>query len=302
MPENAPELAYPGETWKHWQLHRDVREALQALPSSFASELNVSGVMATDIFTLNSAFGAMIEEQVVDSLNRARLAWDPDGTYSLYSFTRQAQRFPDVLLKKPGSDDDIVFGIELKGWYLLSKEGEPSFRFTTTPCACATADLVVVVPWVLSNIISGIPRVFSPYIVPARYAAEYRNYHWEHLRESEDEKEIVLASGATPYPKKADPTADVPSSDNGGNFGRFARTGLMDDYKKNLMDQLLRGIPARYWLAFFKAFQDQSSEEKVTKRLEGLVKQVRQSLESSDDSRLAAILRLIEDLKAVVLG
>ena len=38
-------------------------------------------------------------------------------------------------------------GIELKGWYVLAKEKEPSFRYKVTPAVCAPADLLVVVPW-----------------------------------------------------------------------------------------------------------------------------------------------------------
>ena len=41
---------------------------------------------------------------------------------------------------------NILLGIELKGWHLLAKETEPSFRFLATPQACARADLFVVYP------------------------------------------------------------------------------------------------------------------------------------------------------------
>lgn len=302
MTELAPKRQLPDARWEHFQLYDDIKETLQALPSSFTSEMQVTGVMATDIFTLNSAFGAMIEEQVVESLNRARQTWDPNGDYSLYPFVRQAQRFPDVLLKRPGSNEDIILGIELKGWYLLSKEGEPSFRFMTTPAACAPADLVVVVPWVLSNIISGEPKVFPPYIESAKYAAEYRNYYWQNIRQSKYDRRIVLAENASPYPTKTDKISDVAAVDGGGNFGRFARTGLMDDYQSALMDQPLRGIPAKYWLRFFKAFQDQSSQEKISSALDALVGQVSAELEKEEKNpQLEVALRLIEDLKALIL-
>ncbi len=106
-----------------------------------------------------------------------RPIWDPDGTYSLYVFVRQGQVFPDVLLRKRDNGHDTILGIELKGWYLLAKEAEPSFRFCVTEMACAVQDLVVVVPWALSNVLSGSPTVFTPYVENARYAAAYRNYH-----------------------------------------------------------------------------------------------------------------------------
>lgn len=95
-----------------------------------------------------------------------------------YSFERQAQTFPDVrLVSVGGSEIDIALGIELKGWYLLAKEGMPSLRLTVNPAACAPHDLVAVVPWYLSNVLSGVPTVLMPWIHRAGSAAEHRN-HW----------------------------------------------------------------------------------------------------------------------------
>ena len=144
---------------EHYQLYRDVREAISSLPIYFRTETHISGIMATDLHTLNTVLGATIEQQVVHTLNLIRNTWDPDENYALYSFVRQAQTFPDVLLRRT-STDDIILGIELKGWYLLAKEAEPSFRFQTTAAACARRDLIVVVPWVLGNVISGSPVLF----------------------------------------------------------------------------------------------------------------------------------------------
>lgn len=75
----------------------------------------------------------------------------------------------------------------MKGWYLLAKEGEPSFRFRITSAACAKQDLIVIVPCVLDNVISGSPILYEPFIESARYAAEYRNYHWQHLRGTDED-------------------------------------------------------------------------------------------------------------------
>ncbi len=53
-------------------------------------------------------------------------------------------------------DNGIVplMGIELKGWYLLSREQAPTYRFTVTREACNPWDLLAVVPWVLSNVLA----------------------------------------------------------------------------------------------------------------------------------------------------
>lgn len=139
--------------------------ALYALPPQFESDLNISGVRATDLFTFNASLGATIEEQVVDALNALRTStWDQDEQYAQYRFVRQPQTFPDVVLRAaaPGVTPEILFGIELKGWYVLAKEREPSFRYRVTPAVCAPDDFLAVFPWALSRVVSGSPQLFHP--------------------------------------------------------------------------------------------------------------------------------------------
>ena len=227
----APLPQPPPEDWEHRELYDAVMKALYALPSYFKTSLNITGVLATDLFTFNTSLGATIETQVVSALNEIRSAWDPKRNYSLYSFVRQSQRFPDVILKAASDDvkPPILMGIELKGWYALAKEKEASFRYRITPACCAPADLLVVYPWVLTNVLSGSPQLFQPYVVPARFAAEYRNYWWQHIKDGGERNKIRLSSVDHFYPQKAELSSDVPEHDDGGNFGRFARTGLMDE-------------------------------------------------------------------------
>ena len=158
----------PDVAWPHFQVYRRVIEAIYAIPAHFSSRTVIEGVPATDLQTLNTVLGAAIEEQVVATLNQMRSVWDSAEGYQTYFFQRQAQVFPDVLFKSNRNGQDIVLGIELKGWYLLAKERVPNFRFTTTINACADADLVVVVPWALSNVLSGSPTVYRPYVTPAK--------------------------------------------------------------------------------------------------------------------------------------
>src|SRR5207249_2647762 len=153
---------------------------------------------------------------------------------------RQSQTFPDVLLRRPG--EPPLMGIELKGWYLLSLEGEPSYRYTATPAASNLQDLIVLVPRVLTNVISGTPIAFDPYIEPARSAAKFRNHWWMYVRESEGDKGLSQPDGVTPYPDKADQINDVPVSDRGGNFGRYSRTGIMDRYLADMKALELCGV------------------------------------------------------------
>ena len=213
--------------------------------------------MAADLFNLNSILGAVIEQQMAKALNEMRPVWDPDEKYRDCWFVRRPQSFPDVVLQYhfPLHDEEaIIFGIELKGYYLFQREGKASFRFTTTPAACAPADLLAVFPWALSNIVSGAPVVFSPFVESALYAAEWRNYWWTEVRETTGPREVQSPADAGPYPSaKADSVVDVAVGDQRGrNFGRLARTGIMDGWFKTTGAIQLAGIDAEKWRRFFK--------------------------------------------------
>lgn len=289
----APVLQPPAETWEHIGLYRRVRDAVLSLPLYFRTQTVIEGISAVDIFTLNAALGATIENQVVATLNQMRAVWDPQSQYVQYAFVRQAQTFPDVLLRRVGGGDAALtaplLGIELKGWYLLAKEAEPSFRFSVTPAACAPHDLIVVVPWALTNVISGSPIVFPPYIESARYAAEYRNHHWQHMREAKGDAGIKLSVGVHPYPRKSDAISDKPNSDDGGNFGRFARTGIMDAYLALAKQELLAGIRAEHWLGFFKLFQDQKGVGTIAAEIEKLQRKLSAGDMPANDRAEAAL-------------
>jgi len=298
QPPVNPTRTPPSADWEHFSLWQNVRDTLAALPLHFRSDTFIEGIHATDIFTLNSALGATIENQVVETLNQIRTAWDPAGNYQSFGFIRQPQTFPDVVFKDmTGRTSKPLFGIELKGWYLLAKEGEPSLRFTQTPDACAEADMIVVVPWVLGNVISGRPKVYSPFVESARYAAEFRNDHWQHLRKTQDNTGINIPSGISPYPSKSDASTDKPVSDKGGNFGRIARTGIMDGYMARLKNTPICGINAEYWLEFFKVFQQDATEAKIHSALAKLRQRVQVSpLATPRNVEIVNVLDALEKL------
>lgn len=275
---SVPLRELPDSSWEHFTLYKSVREAIATIPVYFRTETHIAGVMATDLHTLNTVLGATIEEQVVRTLNLIRTVWDPEGRYALYSFVRQPQTFPDVRLRKV-SGDDTIMGLELKGWYLLAKEAEPSLRFQTTSAACAKQDLVVVVPWVLGNVISGSPILFEPFLECAKYAAQYRNYHWQRLRQTTHDTHIDVPEGVGLYPSKSDQISDKPRYDGGNNFGRLARTGMMDLYITKLNDIPLCGIKTIFWRQFLKAFQESTTDEQARIALERLRLRILQTTE-----------------------
>lgn len=256
MPPPAPEPVEPTD-WEHYALWERVRSAVRACPDHFSTSTNIEGLLATDLFTLNTPLAATIEESVVKTLNDLRSVWDPADEYESFSFVRQSQTFPDVLLREQDNGVNILMGIELKGWYLLAKEEEPTFRFTVTEAACNPWDLLVVVPWALSNVLSGAPRLHRPFIQTARYCARKRNHYWLHERSvRRDTGDIDEPSGVRPYPSKGDNISDRATVDGGSNFGRLARYGVMDRYVTEMRDASIRGIPVRDWQEFFKTHRD----------------------------------------------
>jgi hypothetical protein len=214
--------------------------------------------------------------------------WDPEQRYALYEFERQPQTFPDVVLKAsaPGVGPKVLMGIELKGWYVLAKEKEPSFRYKVTPAVCAPADLLVVVPWALSNVVSGSPIVFEPFLISARYAAEYRNWYWQHKKKGTSSKDIQLSSVICFYPKKADMISDRPESDGGGNFGRLARAGVMEEYISELFEEKLVGIQLAAWQQFLAIFTERVTDKDIDIALHRIAK----NAVSSDDPETSKIL------------
>lgn len=254
-------------------LQKRLRTVLAGLPAYFEFHNQIAGVNATDLHSLNTLLGTSIEGQVVKTLNQQRALWDPDDEWLGFTFERQAQRFPDVRLVRKGGPDGVhvALGIELKGWFLLAKEGEPSFRFTTTPAACADHDLLVVVPWYLDNVLSGAPVAAEPYVASARWAATYRNHYWQHTRDAADgaDRRITAPPGAHPYPGRDAQIADLPAYDGGKNFGRVARVpGLMDAFVRASNELEVLGIRIGDWYRFLRAHSDQADPDEVSERLD----------------------------------
>lgn len=269
---DKPLREIPMKGTRRAKLLENVRDALSALPIHFTSRTYIEGLEAGDLFSLNSMLGGSIEIQVVESLNRLRAVWDPDNEWDEYQFVRSAQTFPDVRLATANASriiagDQFGIGIELKGWYLLSREAMPSFRYTVNRQACDVHDLLVVVPWHLSNVLAGPPVVYSPFVESARYAADMRNFYWTTARRHRDlasgiDREenyyhVIEPSFAAPYPGPKTKIGDQAVRDSGKNFGRAARSeGLMDEYVAKSLQIPVAGIEARHWVGFFRAYAE----------------------------------------------
>lgn len=294
----------PDKSWEHRELYDRVIDAIYAVPVHFKNELNITGAVATDLFTLNSALGAAIEHALTESLNALRPVWDPDNKYQAYSFVRQAQTFPDVRLQtnSPGITPEIIMGIELKGWFIMSKEGEPSFRYKPNPLACAESDLLVIFPWMLSDVVAGRPKLFRPFVCEARYAAEHRNHYWRVLRgKTGKAAEVIEAEHKTPYPAKCEKYLDRAKSDAGGNFGRVARGNFMTDYIKEMMEHEVVGIPIAAWQRFLKIFSERHTADDIQRKLNTIMSSFTTAYSLNDKkkkelhSHLYAICKILAD-------
>lgn len=281
-------------------LQTRVRGALLALPGEFEFGNPISGVAATDLFNLNTLLGAGIEVEVVRTLNKLRSMWDPDEDWLGYRFERSSQSFPDVrLVRRDQGANDIALGIELKGWWLLSKEGVPSLRYQVTPDACAPHDLVCVVPWHLSDAVAGIPQVIEPWVKSARYAAEFRDYHWQNVRETTSDVGIDHPVGAAPYPTKADLVVAKPHYDSGNNFGRLPRAHpLMDEFLARSKEHEVLGITVGNWITFLKQHSDTATSDEVAAYLQRQLKAHIKTVAPGTAEELVALMGRMGDLLA----
>ncbi|QHE74519.1 MULTISPECIES: hypothetical protein [unclassified Rhodococcus (in: high G+C Gram-positive bacteria)] len=290
----APVRAELPDSDPRTKLRSNVLDALAALPFYFTSTINIEGLDAADLFSLNTLLGGAIEIQTVETLNRLRDVWDPDDEWQEYGFQRFSQSFPDVRLVKQSDVTLPVLGIELKGWYLLSKEAEPSFRYTANASACSPWDLIVVVPWTLSNVLSGTPRAHKPFVEQAGYAAHMRTYYWKHARggnAASRNSEIIMATVDAPYPPAGTQISDRPVQDSGKNFGRVARVkGLMDEWKDEQLDMNVSGIPARQWIRFLAAFSETPDPEAVAVKVQAMLKKGIVNLTNEQAERIVALL------------
>jgi len=298
-----PQRVIPDTSWSYFDVWDSTKSLLYSIPNHFQADLSIRGVNVTEIFSVGTLFSGILETQIVETLNRLRGIWDKDAKYFPYSFVRQPQNFPDVLLMRTAGGEefkskDILFGIELKSWYILSKEGEPSFRYQITPAACADADLLVIVPWILSDVVSGVPKLFQPWIESARYVAEYRNFYWQESRKQRNKNPNIRTPKDTKYyPDIRQEAADEAEEDKGGNFGRIARTNILNQYIDSLKDRSYLGIKISHWIEFFKAVSDTTTDIEIERKIRAIKEKVQKRKDRPGKSKIfLEIMELIEKL------
>lgn len=144
----------------------------------------------------------------------------------------------------------------------------------------------------------GISVSLRTYIRSARFAAEYKNFYWEHRRSSSGNKNIKLSTATGHYPIKSDLISDVPMEDSGGNFGRFARTEVMDEFTVEVGMQLLAGIPTQAWRKFFKVFTENPTPGAIDRLIATFEREQRNSPDSllKTDVQVAQLRKIVEEM------
>jgi hypothetical protein len=271
--EQTPIKNPPSEEWEHYNLWIKVKQLIYTLPNYFDTEIYVQGINVPELYAIGGVFSAAIESSLVDLLNKTRNIWDQENIYYNFTFQRQAQTFPDVLFIDLYDKNNILFGIELKAWYALSKESEPSFRFKIDPDACSNADLLVVFPWLLKDITIGKPQLLPPYVELAKYVAECRNFYWQKTRENSGKRGEITRpkeENRRPFPLAKQNASDSAIDDRGGNFGRIARSGqgnLMENYLIEIKNIDWLGIKIKYWILIFKTIAEGRDEQIIDSQL-----------------------------------
>jgi hypothetical protein len=229
-------------------------------------EGQLPNIPASDLHAANTLLGAAIEEHIPVALNLMRQIWDPQGNYADCLFRRQPQTFPDVPFRREtGAGSETLFGIEVKSWYVLAKEQEPSFRFYVNRDYCHPADLCVVYPWALSSGVSGTPKLFRPLVIGARKAARLREESWIAKAQSDEWRVINKPQGERRFhPTREDRINDSSPRDAGNNMGRIARTGVWDvDIQRLMREERISGIPIAAWHAFLSSFREGRTLDEV---------------------------------------
>ena len=95
-----------------------------------------------DISKASALVSGVIEDRIPALLNSVRnQTWDEDATLQAFEFRRDTIGFPDILLVERTDPTNVIFEIEAKSWYILSRDALTA-RFETSPEIMRTGHLL----------------------------------------------------------------------------------------------------------------------------------------------------------------
>jgi hypothetical protein len=105
-----------------------------------------------------------------------------------------------------------------------------------------------------------------------------------------------------PYPQSKVEASDKAENDKGNNFGRIARSGLLDDYllKIKAIDYL--GIKVSHWMKFFRVMSENRTSEEIDRQLDGILETIKAEIEPNKiapdyQNTLQEIIENLKNLK-----
>lgn len=161
------------------ELGASVREAVLALEGTVIEDfqLPLPGDLR-DLAKAAALVSGIVEDRIPTMLNQVRSqTWDKDGHLHQFEFRRSTIGFPDVLLVLRANPEVVIFEIEAKSWYVLSRDPLTA-RFETSAEFINDATLIVVVAWVLDGVVSGSPKLLRLHVDNAKRLAKARDAEW----------------------------------------------------------------------------------------------------------------------------
>lgn len=250
-----------------------IREAVLALEGTVIDDfqLPLPGDLG-DLANANTLVGGILEDRIPAMLNSVRdRTWDQDGDYHAFEFRRFTIGFPDILLVERANPDNILFEMEAKTWYVLSRD-QITARFETSPTVMRDGTLVAIAAWLLDGVVSGSPKILRIHTDDAKRLAELRDEKWETIG-PEGSHRVVHPPNAPDTPRNLIQTkvlAEMRTLTDGvwgewraesDNFGKIHR--IYDEKVKAFQDDVLTLRAAGKTLADWRGFIYPSAAKKA---------------------------------------
>jgi hypothetical protein len=117
----------------------------------------------------NNYIGQGIEELIAKHLNSVFSGSD-------WKCIRNAVQFPDLYIVNP-QKKTLLLALEVKSWFVFAGD-DITARFEVAPNIIRPDVRLILFPWHMTNLISGVPRLLAPYIGSAKALAERRDQIW----------------------------------------------------------------------------------------------------------------------------
>ena len=235
-----------------------IREAVLTLEGTTVEDLilPLPGNLK-DLPKAAALISGVVEDRIPEMLNRVRsTTWDQEGKLGAYEFRRFTIGFPDILLVNRSDPSEVIFEIEAKSWYILSRDALTA-RFLTSVDAIRAETLVMIVGWVLDGVVSGSPVLQRIHVADACSLAQQRDNQWIEIGPDHRVVNPTNPPGTPRNKVRTQVEAQIQNPDgewrkNAENFGKLDR--IPNDDLRAFRDATLTlraaGKPFSLWRTF----------------------------------------------------